>query len=68
MTVLQLKKRIKSEVDHISNEKLLEQVLAILEEHTTKDKKVDLSEFFGTIPFKGDSLEFQQKLRAEWSE
>lgn len=68
MTVLQLKKHIIKTVDVIDNEKFLEKVLFMMKKHTTKTDKVDLTQFVGTIPFKGDSLKFQQKLRAEWGE
>ncbi len=67
MTVLQLKKKIQEEVIQVNDAQILQDVLALLAKDNTKPEP-HWSSFAGTIPFKGDSLKFQQKLRAEWGD
>jgi len=33
-----------------------------------KSSKKDLSEYFGSLRFTGDALEYQKKMRSEWEE
>ncbi|MDR2841397.1 MAG: hypothetical protein LBV75_09125 [Paludibacter sp.] len=45
----------------------LQHSLASIKANRAKNKKQNLSDFFGALPNIGDGLEFQNRMRNEWN-